>query len=194
MSSKSDKTKTKTKAKTKGKKDKAPKSSRLKKKVETAALDHAPMLASDDEVLGSLSMSAAADEDAPKAKRSMRKDDRANERQDKEGPSSSDESADSGMSAPVEFGVEVDVKQEPLKLPRGAFLALRKSGGLNFTTREVVVYPDGRVAYDARGVPQKEYNRLRRVLNDAQVLGFRKLLDQSNFWKSESVGAQNPDA
>jgi hypothetical protein len=50
------------------------------------------------------------------------------------------------------------------------------------------------VAYDARGVPQKEYNRLRRVLNDAQVLGLRKLLDQSNFWKSESVGEQNPDA
>ena len=35
--------------------------------------------------------------------------------------------------------------------------------------------------------------RLRRVLNDGQTLSLRKLLDQSNFWKAESVGEQNPD-
>ena len=85
-------------------------------------------------------------------------------------------------------------KTKALQLPRGAFLAFRKSGGLNFSSREVVVYPDGRVAYDARGVPPKEYNRLRRALNDGQILSLRKLLDQTNFWKTESVGQQNPDA
>ncbi len=82
---------------------------------------------------------------------------------------------------------------EPLRLPRGAFLALRKSGGLHFSTRAVVLYPDGRVSYDERGVPQKDYNRLPRVLNDGQVLSLRKLLDQTNFWRAESSGEQNPD-
>lgn len=85
-------------------------------------------------------------------------------------------------------------KHEALRLPKGAFLAFRKSGGLHFSSREVVVYPDGRVAYDARGVPQKEYNRLPRVLNDGQVHALRRLLDHVNFWRAESVGEQNPDA
>jgi hypothetical protein len=83
---------------------------------------------------------------------------------------------------------------EPLHLPRGAFIAFRKSGGAEFSTREVVLYPDGRVAFDARGVPQKEYNRLRRALNDGQVLALRKLLDQTNFWHTESAVRQNLDA
>lgn len=84
--------------------------------------------------------------------------------------------------------------EEPLRLPRGAFLALRKSGGLHFTSRTVVLYPDGRVAYDLRAVPQKEYNRLRRVLNDGQIQSLRKLLDQTGFWRAETTGKQNPDA
>ncbi|GIL16209.1 MAG: hypothetical protein BroJett039_13820 [Chloroflexota bacterium] len=83
---------------------------------------------------------------------------------------------------------------EPLRLPKGAFLIFRKSGGLRFSSREVLIYPDGRVAYDARGVPQKEYNRLRRALNDGQMLSLRKLLDATNFWRAESMGQQNPDA
>lgn len=85
-------------------------------------------------------------------------------------------------------------KPEPLRLPKGAFLALRKSGGLKFSSRAVIIYPDGRIAYDERGVPQKEYNRLRRAFNDGQMLSLRKLLDQINFWKMESAGQQNPDA
>lgn len=83
--------------------------------------------------------------------------------------------------------------REPLRLPRGAFLALRTTGSADSTPREVVVYPDGRISYDVRGVPQKEYTRLRRALNDAQVLGLRKLLDQTGFWKAESSSGQSPD-
>lgn len=111
-------------------------------------------------------------------------------------------SSDAPPAAPAEtpspdsavLGVQPETPPEPLKLPRGAFIGLRKSGGMNFSTREVVVYPDGRVAYDARGVPQKEYTRLRRVMNDGQIISLRKLLDQTNFWKAESTGKQNPDA
>ncbi len=104
--------------------------------------------------------------------------------------------ADKQIDAPVAavLRAEPEADTEPLKLPRGGFIAFRKSGGLNFSTREVVVYPDGRVAYDARGVPQKEYTRLRRALNDGQIIALRKLLDQINFWKAESGGQQNPDA
>ena len=38
-----------------------------------------------------------------------------------------------------------------LKLPRGAFIALRQSGGLRFSTREVIVYNDGRVISRRQG-------------------------------------------
>ena len=74
---------------------------------------------------------------------------------------------------------------QPLRLPRGAFLVFTKTGGPDSTPQALVLYPDGRVAYDAHGVNQKDYSRLRRVLNDAQVLGLRKLLDQI-VW--ETVG------
>lgn len=90
--------------------------------------------------------------------------------------------------------IQPEPKHEPLHLARGAFIALRKSGGLSFSSREVVVYPDGRVAYDARGVSQKDYNRLPRGLNDGQVHSLRKLLDHVNFWHAETTGEQNPDA
>lgn len=101
-------------------------------------------------------------------------------------------SEETESSGPVK--VEAAEKPEPLRLPKGAFLALRKSGGIKFTSRAVVIYPDGRVAYNERGVPQKEYTRLRRAFNDGQMLSLRKLLDQINFWKTESAGQQNPDA
>ena len=38
-----------------------------------------------------------------------------------------------------------------LKLPRGAFIAFRQSGGLRFSTREVAVYNDGRVIWRRQG-------------------------------------------
>ncbi len=102
--------------------------------------------------------------------------------------------ASAGMEGGSALQTPPAPKPEALRLPKGAFLAFRKSGGLHFSSREVVVYPDGRVAYDARGVSQKDYNRLRRALNDGQTLALRKLLDQTNFWRAESAGQQNPDA
>lgn len=166
-----------------------------KKNKDTAALtvpptqlDDAPLLAA-EESLGALNEpedAAAAPRPTPNQSVSHRKP-AAPDAPLPEPPETPAAAADSAAPpAPAEH--------EPLRVPRGAFLVLRKSGGLKFSTREVVVFPDGRISFDARGVPQKEYNRLRRVLNDAQVLGLRKLLDQANFWKTESVGAQNPDA
>lgn len=165
--------------------------------IEVSNIADAPMLGTSEPVLGTLSSKAEQKVDAPaeSPKRSFKKKTRA---EHTETPPLTDAPPPTDTppptSVPTVLSAEAEPEAEPLKLPRGGFIAFRKSGGLNFSTREVVVYPDGRVAYDARGVPQKEYNRLRRVLNDGQIIALRKLLDQTNFWKAETSGTQNPDA
>lgn len=178
----------------KEKKTKSKQASRASKKkaIETTALDDVPMLDSGDEVVARLAQAADDTKDAEAPKKTSRKKETKPAREEiHEDRAPETEAAEGG--APAVFGIEPDSKPEPLRLPRGAFVGLRKSGGLMFTSSEVVVYPDGRVAYDARGVPQKEYTRLRRVLNDGQTLSLRKLLDRTNFWQAESGGDQNPD-
>jgi len=174
-------TKSKSKATTKPKGTSKPKGkSKTKPKPEEQSLhavelDAAPMLGGSDAVLGTLSAEPAKAEREDAAVSHARSD---------------------TQSPPVAAAGETPPSHpaEPLRVPRGGFIAFRKSGGLNFTSDEVVLFPDGRVAYDVRGVAQKDYNRLRRELNDAQVLSLRKLLDQSGFWRMESGGRQNPDA
>lgn len=183
MSKKEKKTKSKQAPKSKASKQKA---------VETSALDDAPMLDPGAEIVGTLAQDADAQADAPAPKKSLRKKE-SKPASDETPPSQASEPETEPPGTPAEFGIEPDIKPEPFRLPRSAFVGLRKSGGLAFTSSEVVVYPDGRVAYDARGVPQKEYTRLRRVLNDGQVISLRKLLDQTNFWQSSGGGTQNPD-
>src|SRR5690348_11339012 len=90
--------------------------------------------------------------------------------------------------------LQTPAPREPLRLPRGAFLALTKTGGADSTPQALVVYPDGRVAYVVRGLNQRDYSHWRRVLKDAQVLGLRKLLDQTGFWKAESGSEENANA
>lgn len=153
--------------------------------------DNAPMVGAPDEVLGTIRRDEDAEvEAASRPKRSMRKRETTEQADAQEQP----EPEPPAASAEASTEAEPEPAPEPLRLPRGAFVGLRKSGGFRFSTREVVVYPDGRVAYDARGVPQKEYTRLRRALNDGQTMSLRKLLDQTNFWKTEGGGRQNPDA
>lgn len=85
---------------------------------------------------------------------------------------------------------------EKLELPKGAMLAFRKSGGLKFSSREIVVYPDGRVTYGGGDTAKTALeSRAARKLTDAQVMRMRRMLDQANFWKMQSPpGAQSPDA
>ena len=45
----------------------------------------------------------------------------------------------------------LNTADDRLTLARGAFLALRQSGGLRFSTREVMVYHDGRVISRRQG-------------------------------------------
>lgn len=88
-----------------------------------------------------------------------------------------------------------ETKAEPLQLPKGALLALRQSGGHNFSSREIVIYPDGHVAYGGGDTTLKAYERGARKLNDGQVVGLRRSLDRVSFWRMPAtVGKQNPDA
>jgi hypothetical protein len=163
------------------------------KALDTAAILDAPVLETGDAVMATLGESDTAAPETQKA--SFRKE--AQKPGDERTDTSPDVERDAqdGQAEGGVLGIEsnAEIEREPLRLPRGAFIALRKSGGLHFSSNEVVVYPDGRVAYDTRGVPKKEYNRLPRALNDAQIMTLRKQLDQSGFWRSEGGGAQPPD-
>jgi hypothetical protein len=79
---------------------------------------------------------------------------------------------------------------DTLRLPRGALVAMRRSGGFKFRSREVVVYRDGRVNYDdGESGPRTVW-----TLSDAELAELRDLLNQANFAKLPTAGRQNPDA
>ena len=85
--------------------------------------------------------------------------------------------------------------EERLLLPRGAWIAMRKSGGFKFSSREVVVYRDGRVTDTSSGVGKRTGTRATRKLTDAQLAELDRLLEQANFAElPATTGRQNPDA
>jgi hypothetical protein len=84
-----------------------------------------------------------------------------------------------------------DPQAERLTLPRGALVAMRRSGGFKFRSREVVVYRDGRVNYDNG----EDGPRTVWTLSDAEMTELRRALEQANLPKLRaSSGRQNPDA
>jgi hypothetical protein len=79
---------------------------------------------------------------------------------------------------------------DTLRLPRGALVAMRRSGGFKFRSREVVVYRDGRVNYDdGESGPRTVW-----TLGDAEMAELRRVLNQANLAKLPTAGRQNPDA
>ena len=92
-------------------------------------------------------------------------------------------------------GLKVDqppsAQEETLTLPRGALVALRRSGGFKFRSREVTVYRDGRVNYDdGESGPRTVW-----TLSDAEMTDLRRAIDQAGFGTlPASAGRQNPDA
>jgi emfourin len=110
----------------------------------------------------------------------------------------SDEPYDSGLkvdqaSAPAPIEPPPAPESAPadtLRLPRGALVALRRSGGFKFRSREVVVYRDGRVHYDdGESGPRTVW-----TLSDAELAELRRALNQAGFAKLPAAGRQNPDA
>jgi hypothetical protein len=86
----------------------------------------------------------------------------------------------------------MNASDDRLKLPRGAFIALRKSGGLRFSTREVTVYRDGRVTSRRQG--KLGAGEGSRRITPAEVADLRELIEQSGLWElPNSIGRQSPD-
>lgn len=79
---------------------------------------------------------------------------------------------------------------DTLKLPRGALVAMRRSGGFKFRSHEVAVYRDGRVNYDdGESGPRTVW-----TLGAAEMTELRRVLDQVGFAQLPAAGRQNPDA
>ena len=81
-----------------------------------------------------------------------------------------------------------------LKLPRGAFIAFRQSGGLRFSTREVMVYHDGRVVARRQGKLDTREGSWRITPDEMgdlkAAIAHSGLRDLPRF---SSIGQQNPD-
>jgi hypothetical protein len=79
---------------------------------------------------------------------------------------------------------------DTLRLPRGALVAMRRSGGFKFRSREVVVYRDGRVNYDdGESSPRTVW-----TLSDAEMAELRRVLGLAGLAQQPAAGRQNPDA
>lgn len=88
--------------------------------------------------------------------------------------------------------------EAPLTLPKGALVVMRKSGGLHFISRQVVVRTDGRIVrtHDAATPTHKEAKRSNRLSRD-ELARLRLMLAKSNLAQvAGRVGkaTQNPDA
>ncbi len=85
-------------------------------------------------------------------------------------------------------------REAALALPEGAWLAMRKSGGLLFSSREVVVYEDGRVTGSAIGGGRPERDAPPRRLGAAQLAALRRAVEQIDFGRLPREGRQGRDA
>lgn len=81
-------------------------------------------------------------------------------------------------------------KIEPLQLPKGALIAFRRSGGLKFDSREIVIFADGRTALSGTDLPKP--TGAPQKLNNAQIAELRQLLEQVGFLRLKSAGGQQP--
>lgn len=79
---------------------------------------------------------------------------------------------------------------EPLQLPKGGLIVFRRSGGLKFSSREVVIFADGRITRRGTDLPQTI--RAPSKLDDAQIAELEKLLEQVEFARLRSVGGPQP--
>lgn len=91
-------------------------------------------------------------------------------------------------------GERLNATDDRLKLPRGALIALRQSGGLRFSTREVIVYNDGRVISRHQGKLDASEGSRRITLNEVSQL--KEMIKQSGLFGLPgfaSIGRQSPD-
>ena len=91
--------------------------------------------------------------------------------------------------------LQTSASDEPLKRPRGALVAMRKSGGIRFTWRLLVVRGDGRLIYKSNQIGAPRAPRAIGRLDAAQLADLQALIAQADFAASSPGAArQNPDA
>ena len=89
------------------------------------------------------------------------------------------------------LGTPTEASDDQLKLPRGALVIMRRSGGLRFRTSATVVFRDGRLAVAGGTHTRPE---VLRQLSDEELTALRQMLDDvvaANL--PASTGRQNPD-
>lgn len=110
-----------------------------------------------------------------------------------EGPRDSRLDAEAAPASAV--GEPPPGSDEELALPEGAWIAMRKSGGLLFSSREVVVYRDGRVTSTAIGGGRPARAGSPRRLTEGQLAALRRTVGQIDFDRLPAhSGRQGPDA
>lgn len=93
---------------------------------------------------------------------------------------------------PAEGDSSMSAGDDRLTLPDGAFIALRQSGGLRFSTREVMVYTDGQVT--ARYTGKLGAGEGSRRITPAKVADLQAVLKESDlFGLPEQLGQSSPD-
>ena len=83
---------------------------------------------------------------------------------------------------------------DPLRLPRGGLVAMRQSGGLRFSSREIVVYRSGKLVYRQLAPTGEEPASDTRQLPLSELVELHHLLKQSNLANLPPTGRQNADA
>jgi len=81
---------------------------------------------------------------------------------------------------------------DALTLPPGALVALRRSGGLLFSMREVVVYPDGRLVTSARGGGRPAQAGVVGALSAARLATLRRTLGETDLARLHAAPPVHP--
>jgi hypothetical protein len=103
--------------------------------------------------------------------------------------------ASQGKGKPAPSTAGAGDADDALDLPEGALVAMRRSGGLRFTSRAVVVYPDGKVEVRDDAAPGSPAPKPARKLSDQDLAQLYRALDEANFPElPPTSGRQSPDA
>ena len=77
-------------------------------------------------------------------------------------------------------------------LPRGGLVVMRRSGGLKFSSREIVVYRDGRVVHRRHDDGVTIYKGSAQRLTDEQLALAQQLVAQAQFPRFGGFGGRQP--
>jgi hypothetical protein len=95
-----------------------------------------------------------------------------------------------------EGGFDTSLGAQPvpdgLSLPRGALIAVRKSGGQRFSSREIVVYRNGVAMYRTLAQGSREREGIAH-LNEAEMARLDRLIRRARLLRQTTPGRPDPD-